>query len=78
MSAPAADKVEVQIAGKAVVPAKYADVINAMVSSSPEMFQEVADAWIKEMRLVAAKAGVEDEEVMAEIIAESQAKAAEK
>lgn len=56
---------EVTFTLKATVPAKYKPLIEAFVSLNPDMFQGVANEWIHETRLQAAKAGCEVDDVIA-------------
>lgn len=66
------ETLEVSIAGVANVPAKYKPFIEAFVATSPGMFQEMADGWIAAIRLEAARAGVEVDDVVAAAVEEAR------
>jgi hypothetical protein len=66
------EMVEVTFSGKAKVPAKYAPLIEAMIATVPDMFQQLANSWIAEVRMQAAKAGCEVDDVIAAAVEEAQ------
>lgn len=64
------EKSEVMFTVKAIVPKKYVPFMCAMMAQNPDLFQIVADEWIKDVRIQSAKAGVEVDDVIAAAIAD--------
>ena len=56
---------QVTLGGTATVPAKYAVVITLMNSDNSEVWQSLADEWVKGLRKIAAEAGMEVDDLLA-------------
>lgn len=68
------DKVEITITAKAMVPAKYAPLIQTMMATDEikDAFQQMADEMIKMARIAAANAGIEVDELISEATKEQK------
>lgn len=67
------DLVEVQVGGTAKVPSKYVEVISLLHATQPEVWQGIADEWVKALRLMAAQSGMEIDDFLVKLKEEAKA-----
>lgn len=69
-----ADMVTVQIGGSVQVPVKFAEVVGLLnTSQGPETWQEVANQWVKMIRVMGAENNMSEDDLIAELKKQAQA-----